>query len=271
VTALRYPIAHFVVAVACGAATATAQSTSARVAAGDRAYAESNPAVALAQYKLAVAAKPSNVNALWKASQAAVALGEYPAGPDSVSIRETLYKQGEGYARRAIGVDSMNANAHFALAQALGRVGLTIKTPVARVPYSREVYREATKCLELEPASTPCAHVLGVWNAEVMRVPERDREMAISFLGARELSKASWDDAKRYLGQAVKAEPNVTLNHVDLARILSDMGDVAGAKVQLDAAIATPGTGMNETHYKAEARRMLSSLTIPRAVVGASR
>jgi len=49
------------------------------------------------------------------------------------------------------------------------------------------------------------------------------------------------------------------------------MGDVAGAKVQLDAAIATPGTGMNETHYKAEARRMLSSLTIPRAVVGASR
>jgi len=261
-------------AVACCANAAVAQSASAHIALGDRAYAAQHPAAALAEYKLAIAAQPSNVSALWKASNAAVAVGEFPSvanGSDTVAVRATYYKQAEEYARNAVSVDSASAKAQFALAQALGRVALTIDLPIGRVPYSRKVYRHATACLALDPASASCAHVLGVWNAEVMRVPDDQRDMAIHILGAFELSKASWENAKRYLERSMKAEPAVTLHHVDLAGVLRDMGDTVGARAQLAAALATPGTGVNEAHYKIQAQSMLSALTTRRPTTSAMR
>lgn len=258
-----------IVVGAC-AGTAGAQSAPSHIAAGDRAYVAANATAALAQYKLAIATDSTNVDALAKASIATVALGEYPvvrAGgsrSDTASVRATLYQEAEEYGRRAVAADSTSAEAQFALAQALGRAALTVGSNVGRVPYSREVYRRATRCLALNPESARCAHVLGLWNAEVMRVPESERDMAISFLGARELSQASWENAKRYLEQAVKAEPMVTLHHCDLGVVLADMGDSAGARAQFAAAISTPGTGVNETHYKADAQRRLTELAAAR-------
>ena len=43
-------------------------------------------------------------------------------------------------------------------------------------------------------------HVMGMWNAEVMRLNGMSRFMAKNFLGGRVFESANWNDAQRYLG-----------------------------------------------------------------------
>src|ERR1700739_4822449 len=85
------------IAFFAGASAVGAQSATNHVVMGDKAYEALQPAVALKEYQAAIAADPKNVTALWKASQTAVVLGEF-----SNSTRDTLYKLGEAYGRRAV-------------------------------------------------------------------------------------------------------------------------------------------------------------------------
>jgi tetratricopeptide (TPR) repeat protein len=237
------------------ASTAAAQSAASDIAKGDQEYAALHPAAALTQYEAAITADPKNVEALWKASRTAVVLGEF-----SDSTRDTLYKTAEAYAQRAVDADSLNANTQFALAQALGRIALTIGDPSGRLPYSQGVYHHGTKCLKLDPTSAECAHVMGEWNAEVMRVNEGLRAMAISMLGAQELSYASWAKAQKYLLQAVHKEPNRAIHHLDLARVYADVENKVKAKAEYEAVLKAPVSDYNDPNYKAAAQQALKDL-----------
>jgi len=235
---------------------AGAQSAAARIKTGDAALTARNAPLAMTSYEAAVAAEPKNVDALWRAAHAAVITGEFDA-----KSRDSLYGVAEAYARRAIAVDSNNAWARFALGEALGRVALTIESPISKLPYARGVYSNATACLKLDPKSAECAHILGVWNAEVMRIDATQRSMAVSFMGATELGEASWDKAVLYLQRAIKAEPNRTVHHLDLARVYADMNEPAKAKAEFNAAIKAPVMDYNDPHYKDQAKAGLAALT----------
>ncbi len=70
--------------------SAGAQSVAEHVAAGDREYASRKPAAALPHYEAAIAADPKSYEALWKASRAAVDIGEL----DAVAVaRKQRYKK----------------------------------------------------------------------------------------------------------------------------------------------------------------------------------
>lgn len=237
-------------------ATAAAQSPATRhIAAGDKAYDALQPAVALKEYQAAIAAEPKNATALWKASRTAVVLGEF-----SDSTQDTLYKLGEVYGRTAVEVAPKNPNAQFAVSQALGRIALTISDPSGRLPYSQELYHHVKTCLQLDPKSAECAHVLGEWNAEVMRVGDMMRNMAINMMGATELSDASWDNAVKYMQQAVHEQPKRLLHHLDLARIYADMGESAKAKTEYEMVIKASPKEYNDARYQTQAQEALKSL-----------
>ena len=162
----------------------------------DKEYASLHPVEAFAHYHLVLAALPNGIDGFWKASRTAVLLGAFA---DSAT-RDTLYKEAEAYGRHAVAVDSANAMAQYGLAQALGQIAMVITDPQSRLPYGRETYQHAIACLTLNPTFAECAHVLGVWNAEVMRVDAGLRATAINTLGAHELSNtASWTNAQKYL------------------------------------------------------------------------
>lgn len=252
------PLHSFVVAAATLLASSTAlsaQSASALIAKGDNAYAARDAAGALAQFQAVLAQDSNNVQALWKASAVSVALGEFAA----TDKQSTLYEQAERYARRAVALDSNNANTHFALAQALGRIALTVD-PMARVKYAQEVYAQSTACLKLNPKHAECMHALGEWNAQVMRIDEFSRNMAINMLGAKVLEKASWKDAEHYMSGAVALQPARTIHHLDLGRIYADMHDAGKAKTQLIAAEKAPLVDYNDPNYKKAAAAALKTL-----------
>lgn len=241
-------------AAAQGAAQGAAQSTVDHVAMGDRER-FTNPTSALAHYEAALQADARNYAALSRASEVAVDLGEGAGG----ARRADLYRKGEEYAKRAIAARPNDAEGHFALARALGRKAQSVGSK-ERVKYAGEVRGHALEALKYEPQHAGALHIMGMWNAEVMRLSGVTRFMAKNFLGGKVFDSASWDDAQRYLEQAVAAEPNRLVHRIDLAEVLLDRGDKPRARQQIDAIRRAPAAESNDARYKRRAEELAARL-----------
>jgi tetratricopeptide (TPR) repeat protein len=238
------------------AVPASAQSAAEHLLEGDRAHAALDAIAALAHYERAIAVDSTNYEALWKASRDAVDLGEFIADKRR---REELYRKGEGYARRAVAVNPGDAEAHFHLARAVGVAALALGVR-DRVKYAGLVRSEALRTLELDPKHPGALHVMGMWNAEVMRLSGFERSFARTFLGGKVFSAANWADAIRYMEEAVAVDPHRLTHHLDLARIYRDRGDKAKAREHYEAVVRGAATEYNDAHYKRLAERELAGL-----------
>jgi len=231
------------------ASLAGAQTAADHVALGDKEYVAMNAPAALQHYEEAIKLDPKNYEALWKASRSAVDLGSYETNDKR---REDYFKNAELYARRAVEVNPGDPEGHFNLARALGKNALT-QSPRARIKYAKDVRDHALECLKISPNHAGCLHVMGMWNAEVMRLNGFTRMIAKNFLGGKIFDSASWAEAKRYMEASVASEPDRIVHHVDLAGVYRDMGDKAKARAEWQAALKLPNTDYNDRHFKAEA------------------
>ena len=242
-------------AVATPARGAHAQSPAEHVAMGDRdRYV--NPAAALRHYEAAIAGAPNNADALAKASIAAVDVGE---ATSDKGRQKALYAQGEQLARRAIATAPNDADGHFALARALGRTAQTLGSR-ERVKYAGEVRAHALDALKRDPMHAGALHVMGMWNAEVMRLNGVSRFMAKNLLGGRVFDQASWNNAQSYMERAVAVEPNRLTHRLDLAGVYLDRNNSAKAKEQLDFIAPAPAREAGDAQFKRQAEAMRSRL-----------
>jgi len=235
---------------------AGAQSAAEHVAMGDRDHAALNAMSALTHYEAALAAEPTHPTALWKASLEAADLGE--ASKDEAQ-RKALFAKAEGYARRAVAATPEDADAHFTLARALGRAALSMGKR-DRVKYAGEVRTHALKALELNPRHPGALHVMGVWNAEVMRLSGLERFFAKNLLGGKVFDSANWNEAVSYMERAVEADPDRMTHRLDLGRIYADVGNKAKAREQLEWVVRATPKEYNDGLYKVEAERALQRL-----------
>jgi tetratricopeptide (TPR) repeat protein len=238
------------------APAAHAQSAADHIAEGDREYAALNAAAALKHYEAAVAADSTSYEALWKASREAIDVGE---ATEDAGQRTALYRLGERYARQAVTVNPNDAEGHFHLARSLGRRALSVGKR-DRVKFAKEVRHHALESLKYNPQHAGALHVMGVWNAEVMRLSGFSRFMAKNFLGGDVFDSASWKEAVRYMEQAVAVEPNRLVHRVDLAEIYADVGDKAKARTELEYVMNAPAAEPNDEKYRRQAERMLKEL-----------
>ena len=226
------------------------------LAQGDSALAALDIPGALRHYEAAVRADSLSYDALCRAARAAVDLGDETV--DRAARRE-LYERATRYARRAVAAKPADADGHFHLARSLGVAALSVGVR-DRVKYATEVRSEALRALELDPTHPGAMHVLGVWNAEVMRLNGFERTIARTFLGGRVFGAASWADAVRYLEQAVAVDPDRLTHHLDLARIYRDVGEKAKARDQYSAVIAGRATEYGDARFKREATAELARI-----------
>jgi len=242
--------------LAVPARSAGAQTAAVWIARGDTAYDARNATAALDAYQKALTIDPNNYDASWRAARSQVDLALTESDADR---RSAMYKTAQDEAARAVQVNPSGADGHFISAEALGRMALTLGAR-DRVKYAGKVRDQAMECLKIEPKHAGCLHVMGVWNAEVMRLNGFTRMIARNFLGGQVVSQASWANARNYLEQAVTNDPRRIVHRLDLARVYSDMGLTSLAKTEYQAVVSGELIDYNDPKYKAEAAEALKKL-----------
>ncbi len=201
-------------------------------------------------------AQSSDVAALNEAARVAVDRAEFE--PDQAK-QSALYAEALRAARRSVAADPKQAEGHFHVARALGRTALAAPAR-DRVRLSVEVRAAVLTALTLDPDHAGALHVLGMWNAEVMRLNAVTRALAKNFMGGEALGKASWNEAVRLMERTVVLEPDRIVHRLDLALVYRDVGRLDAARAQLDWIANARATDFNDPHYMraaAEARRRM--------------
>ena len=246
--------AVIIAATMLASAGLSAQTAAEHIVLGDKDYEAMNAAGALRHYQDAIKIDANNAQALWKASVQSVDLGEF-----NDAARDSLYRLGEQYARRAVQADPKSSMAHFALAKAIGRRALSLGAR-ERVKYAGEVRREALEALKLDSLNAGALHVMGMWHANIMRLSGFTRFLAKNLLGGKTFSEANWNDAARSLERATSLEPDRVVHHLDLASVYRDRGEKEKARAQYQIALQLKLKDYNDKSYKTQAERELSEL-----------
>jgi tetratricopeptide (TPR) repeat protein len=226
------------------------------VAEGDSAHAQIQPTVALAFFERAIALDTNYYEALHKAARELVDLGEFGPVP---AISKAQYDTALMYGRRAVAVYPQGANGHFAIARVQGRAAQAAGGS-KKIHYAKEVRAEALAALKDDSLHAGALHVMGLWNAEVMRLSGFERFFAQNLLGGGILGTASWKSAQSYLEKSVAVDPNRIIHHLDLGMVYADIGKKAQAREQLEMVLSMPVTEYNDPHYKDEAQQKLAKL-----------
>jgi tetratricopeptide (TPR) repeat protein len=237
-----------------------AQTVARHITAGNTARCQRNPQAALAHFTKALQLDSLNYEANWKAARELADIGKLI--PDARhQQRDSVYAEALALAQRAVRVDSMGADGHYVAAVVVGRLALT-QGPQERVRLARQVRDEALRAVQLDSANDGALHVLGRWNAEIMRLPDLLKFFAKAFLGASVFNAASWDSAIYYFNRASKIDPANVYHHLDLAEALVDAGRTDEAKPHLERVAQLPlGCDSGDPTYKQEAAALLQKIT----------
>lgn len=234
----------------------SAQSAADWISKGDAAYAARNASDAIAAYDRAIAIDPNSYDALWRDARAQVDVATFDPDADK---RTAIYKSAQAHAAHAVEVNPGGADGHFVLSEALGRMALTLGAR-DRVKYAGKVRDEALACLKIDPAHPGCLHVMGVWNAEIMRLNGLTRMVARNFLGGGVFNEASWANARRYMEEAVKNDPRRIVHRLDLAKVYRDMGLKPAARTEFEAVVSGELIDYNDPQFKLEAESALKTM-----------
>jgi tetratricopeptide (TPR) repeat protein len=214
---------------------------------------------ALRHFEAALRQDSSNYEANWRAALTLGLMGDpFPMRVKSAK-RDSLYARAERYARRAVKANPAGADGHFALAASLGRAALMVG-PEEKVHRATLIRSEALRALAIDPRSDGAYHILGRWNAEVMRLPGIGRFVARHFLGGRVFDQASWPRAISYMEKAVELAPGRIYHHLDLADIYADTGHPREAEAQLRLVDSLPVREAMDSNYRQQAASLRQRL-----------
>jgi tetratricopeptide (TPR) repeat protein len=206
----------------------------------------------LAHFEAALAMDSTDYAANWRAAIALLDQGEQI--PDSIESaeRDSLFARAEVLARRSVAADSLGAEGHFAVAATVGRASLALGQK-ERIRRAKVIREEALRTIELDPDHDGAYHVLGRWNAEIMRLSGLSRFFAKRFLGAGIFRQASWEEAIANMQRAVELDPARIYHRLELERIYADRERYQEARDQLGQIEALPDRELLDPVYRERA------------------
>jgi tetratricopeptide (TPR) repeat protein len=248
----KWPLAFVVGVLSAVASPAMAQDVHDHVTMGVAAMQVHDLKTALAHFEAGLALDSTYYEANWRAAVALMDEGEAMPGTGRDPHRDSLYVRAETLARRAVATDSTRVEGHFALAAAIGRASLTMGKK-ERIRRAAVIRQEALKAIEIDSTYDGAYHIMGRWNAEIMRLSGLSRFFAKSFLGAGIFGKASWEAAISYMEKAVELDPGRIYHRLELAEIYADRKRYAEARTQLDRIASLPDRELMDPEYRKQA------------------
>ena len=117
-------------------------------------------------YEKILTADPKNYDALWRAADDYISLGEMA----TTNEKSALYEKASEYATKAVEINPDKIEGHVKLANAQGRLAL-FKGGKIKVRMSKTIKAEAEKALQIDPENDEALHILGAWHREVATLP----------------------------------------------------------------------------------------------------
>ncbi|MBB6100056.1 tetratricopeptide (TPR) repeat protein [Deinobacterium chartae] len=160
------------------------------------------------------------------------------------SQREAQYEKAADYARKAIALDDKNADAHFELARALGRLA-QFKGVLQSLGLSGEVKSNLDRAIALDPKLAGAYVALGLWHANVPFIA-----------GGRS------DQVTPMFAKAITLEPNVIIHRLEYANALMTLSkrNRENAVKQLERAVKLQPRDFWEQKDLENAKKLLASL-----------
>lgn len=252
---LKSALGNAMLCLAAVTASLGAQQAADHVALGVAANEAHDLKTALQHFQAALDQDTSNYEANWRGALTLLTLGEQIPAAGKSPERDSLYAQAEHYASRAVASDPAGADGHFALAASVGRVSLTLGQR-ERIRRAAIIRSEALRTIALNPRHDGAYHILGRWNAEIMRISGLGRFFAKNFLGAGIFKQASWAKAIYNMEKAVQLDPGRIYHHLELAEIYADRKRLADVDTQLQLVDSLPEREVMDSVYKREAAAM---------------
>ncbi len=236
---------------------ASAQTAKDEIAKGDKATLNRNGVEALTAYEKAIRLDTSNIDAAYKIVSTAVALSEF--GIKEIPQAE-LVSVANKYASIAKKHRPNDVETHYLTGQALGRAAL-VGGQMAKLKNSPMIYTEASTCLAEQPKHAGCAHIMANWHAEVMRLSKFESSMAKKLMDkAYLIDSASWENAIKYMQQAIKNDPDRSVHYFSLGRIYFDKGDKVKAKETFAKIQGQKLRDFNDEEYKKRAKEYIEKI-----------
>ena len=132
-------------------------------------------------------------------------------------------------AREAVAADPENADAHVALAIALGKM-TDFADNRTKMSSARSIRSEAEAALRLDPRNAVACRILGKWHAEMSRLNPVLKAIATTLYG--KLPDASPEQAEGYFRRAAATSPENIPAHAELALFLEQTGNRKEALVE---------------------------------------
>ncbi|WP_295117301.1 hypothetical protein [uncultured Chitinophaga sp.] len=166
---------------------------------------------ALAKYRDILKIQPANVPAMVQASLLAVREGYRQKDK---AAKQTYYTEAKTLAEQALAADASNAEANFAMAVVLGRIGL-ISGAKEKVASAKEVKKYADLALKFKPDYPEVYHLLGKWNFELANLSSIEKTAAKVLFGG--VPPGTIQDAIANYEKCRKLKPAYVINWYDLA------------------------------------------------------
>ncbi len=251
-------VAWLAAAVAGGAAGVpsgrAAGPVDALVAQAEAAEARLDPAAALALYTRAEQAGRADAFVWQKISKQESDLSDQTADR---AEKLRLLRAALDHAQRAVAMAPRNAVDVLSVAICHGKLAQLVDART-QVEYSRRMYNEAERALQLDPNYSYAHHVLGRWNYEVATLGAGKRFLARLLYGG--LPEASLGEAIRQLQTAVRLAPDIAAHRVELGFALLAAGRRADARAAFVRALALRPREIYDVQEQRRARQALADL-----------
>ncbi len=210
---------------------------------------------ALGIYKQAFSLQPSNLQAAIKCAELSGNMGRRASGTIRISA---WMSQAQGFAEAAYRLDSNNAEALVAMAQAARNFAETEEKKDKATDYLRKWRIWAMKALEKDPAHARASYLLGRWHLEVLTQGSFRKATGKLLYGG--LPEANIDSAVARMEFCKEKEPYFCANFLDLAKAYHFKFNYEKAIQVLERLVKLPTRRQDDVEIKAEGKELLQKL-----------
>ncbi len=248
-------IAPFVIIMLFFAGSASAQMMTGDLSKANELFDQGKEEKALDKYLDVLDISPTNYEALCQASLLYARIGNRQ---DEYEKKKEYFNKAKDYAKKALNVDSTDAESNYVMSVAMGRMALIVGAR-ERVKASKDIRKYAQRALDYEPEHAGAWYVMGRWHYKVANLNFAERSAAnLLFGGAPE--GASNQKAIECFEKAVQYRPDYMLYPFELAETHRKLGNSDKAKKYYKKVVEMEPETPDDPGMKKEARDHLEDL-----------